>query len=182
MEKKLYEYARAGIEIERPSRKVKIYELTLLDERDVFEGETISFRFRARCSKGTYIRTLAVMMGEKLGYPAHMSDLIRIQSSSFTLDDCFTLEQVEQYVLEDRQHELLQPLECGLTHLPKIDINDTVAMKVFNGAVLQKPENICFNPEEPFVLVYNDVALAIYKIHDSKPDYIKPVKVLRTGL
>lgn len=180
--KKLYEYARAGIEIERPSRKVTIYELTLLDDRDVFEGETISFRFRAKCSKGTYIRTLAVMIGEALGYPAHMSDLVRIQSSSFTLDDCFTLEQVEQFVLEERQQELLQPLEYGLSHLPKIKINDTLAMKVFNGSVLQKPEDLSVDSEEHFVLIYNDVALAIYRIHESKPDYIKPVKVLRTGL
>ncbi|MEH6940460.1 tRNA pseudouridine(55) synthase TruB [Bacillus sp. JJ722] len=180
--KKLYEYARAGIEIERPSRKVTIYELTLLDDRDVFEGETISFRFRAKCSKGTYIRTLAVMIGELLGYPAHMSDLIRIQSSSFTLDDCFTLEQVEQYVLEERQQELLRPLEYGLSHLPKMKINDTLAMKVFNGSVLQKPEDLRVDSEEHFVLFYKDVALAIYKIHASKPDYIKPVKVLRTGL
>lgn len=180
--KKLYEYARAGIEIERPSRKVTIYELTLLDDRDVFEGETISFRFRAKCSKGTYIRTLAVMIGEALGYPAHMSDLVRIQSSSFTLDDCFTLEQVEQFVLEERQQELLQPLEYGLSHLPKIKINDTLAMKVFNGSVLQKPEDLSVDSEEHFVLIYNDVALAIYRIHENKPDYIKPVKVLRTGL
>ena len=57
--KKLYEYARAGIEVERPSREVTIYEMTLLDDREVFSGETISFRFRVSCSKGTYIRTLS---------------------------------------------------------------------------------------------------------------------------
>ena len=44
--KKLYEYARAGIEVERPSREVTIYNMTLLDDREVFSGETISFRFR----------------------------------------------------------------------------------------------------------------------------------------
>lgn len=177
--KKLYEYARAGIEIDRPSRKVTIYELTLLDDREVFEGDTITFRFRAKCSKGTYIRTLAVMMGEALGYPAHMSDLIRIQSAGFTLDDCFTLEQVEAYVNENRQDELLLPLEKGLTHLPKLVINDTLAMKVFNGSVLPKPKELHVVEGEHFVLFHKEVALAIYKIHESKPDYIKPVKVLR---
>ncbi|MGM9924089.1 MAG: tRNA pseudouridine(55) synthase TruB [Bacillus sp. (in: firmicutes)] len=180
--KKLYEYARAGIEVERPSRTVTIYELALLDDRDVFEGETIAFRFRAKCSKGTYIRTLAVMMGEALGYPAHMSDLVRIQSSSFTLEDCFTLEQVAQYAEEGRQDELLKPLEYGLSHLPKRVINDKVAMKVMNGAVLSKPADISLQAGEPFVVYYRDIALAIYKIHETKPDYIKPVKVLRTGL
>ncbi|HZG72243.1 MAG TPA: tRNA pseudouridine(55) synthase TruB, partial [Chondromyces sp.] len=78
--KKLYEYARQGIEVERPSRTVTIHELELLDERELFEGETITFSFRAVCSKGTYIRTLAVMIGERLGFPAHMSRLTRTAS------------------------------------------------------------------------------------------------------
>ena len=73
--KRLYEYARQGIEIERPTRLVTIYSIELLDDSLIFNGETISFRFRVACSKGTYIRTLAVMIGEALGYPAHMSEL-----------------------------------------------------------------------------------------------------------
>src|SRR3954471_17617491 len=55
---RLYEYARKGIEVERPTRKVTIYSIELLDDREEFSGETISFRFRVSCSKGTYIRTL----------------------------------------------------------------------------------------------------------------------------
>ncbi len=65
---RLYEYARKGIEVERPTRVVTIYSIDLLDDRDVFKGdETISFRFRVSCSKGTYIRTLAVTIGQILG-------------------------------------------------------------------------------------------------------------------
>ncbi|TKI76886.1 tRNA pseudouridine(55) synthase TruB, partial [Bacillus mycoides] len=78
--KKLYEYARAGQEVERPVRTITIHEFVLLDEREVFEGENISFRFRVTCSKGTYVRTLAVMIGEKLGFPSHMSHLVRTAS------------------------------------------------------------------------------------------------------
>lgn len=177
--KKLYEYARAGIEIERPSRTVTIYDLTLLDDDDEFSGETVSFRFRVRCSKGTYIRTLAVMIGEELGFPAHMSNLVRIQSSSFKINDCYTLEQVEQYVLEGRQQEILRTIEEGLSHLPKVNISDKVAEKVVNGAVLTKLKVISEDIEEPFVLYYNNKALAIYKTHEIKTDCIKPVKVLR---
>lgn len=180
--KKLYEYARAGIEVERPKRKVTIYDIILLDERDEFSGDNVSFKFRVSCSKGTYIRTLAVMIGEVLGYPAHMSHLVRIQSSSFTLDDCFTLEQVAQYAEENRQFELLKPLEYGLTHLPKLDVNDHVAKKVMNGVVLPKPENLIVELEEPFVLMYNNSAIAIYKVPENKSSFIKPVKVLRTSL
>ena len=67
-----------------------------MDQRNKFTGEQISFRFRVACSKGTYIRTLAVMIGEALGYPAHMSDLSRVKSGTFTSKDCVTLEEVEE--------------------------------------------------------------------------------------
>ncbi len=179
--KKLYEYARAGIEVERPSRQVHIYEIELLDNEEEWAGETVSFRFRVKCSKGTYIRTLAVMIGEKLGYPAHMSDLIRIQSSSFTLDDCYTLEQIEELELEER-YQLLRPLEEGLSHLPKLVINDKVAEKVINGVALPKPDDFTIEIGEPFVLEYKGVALAIYQIKENNLDLMKPVKVLRIAL
>ena len=180
--KKLYEYARAGIEVERPSRQVTIYHMELLDDRQVFSGTHVSFRFRVQCSKGTYIRTLAVTIGEMLGYPAHMSDLIRVQSASYQLEDCYTFEQIERAVEEERQLELLQPLETGLYHLPKTEINDTVAEKVINGAVFSTTEVAVPTVQEPFVMMYKNVAMAIYKTHESKANRIKPVKVLRIEL
>ncbi len=109
--KKLYEYARAGIDVERPTREVTIYDITLLDDRSEFKGETISFRFRVNCSKGTYIRTLAVMMGEELGFPAHMSDLTRIESAGFKQEDCFTFSEVEEFMENGQTDEFLLPLE-----------------------------------------------------------------------
>ena len=179
--KKLYEYARAGIEVERPSRQVNIYEIELLDDREEWAGETVSFRFSVKRSTGTYIRTLAVMIGEKLGYPAHMSHLIRTQSSSFTLDDCFTLEQIEELELEER-YQLLRPLEEGLSHLPKLVINDKVAEKVINGVALPKPNDFSIETGEPFVLEHNGIALAIYQIKENNLELMKPVKVLRIAL
>ncbi|MBA9024824.1 MULTISPECIES: tRNA pseudouridine(55) synthase TruB [Bacillaceae] len=177
--KKLYEYARAGIEVERPSREVTIHELTLLDDREVFEGDTISFKFKVKCSKGTYIRTLAVMMGERLGYPAHMSSLIRIESAGFTLNDCKTLEEVKNLFEEGKEKEFLLPLERGLYHLPKYQINDKVAMKILNGAVLTQPDDLAYAKGEPFVMINeNGRALAIYQVHPVKDQVIKPVKVL----
>lgn len=142
--KKLYEYARAGIEVERPTREVTIHDITLLDDRSEFKGETISFRFRVKCSKGTYIRTLAVMMGERLGYPAHMSDLVRIEAAGFTLEDCFTFAEVEEFMESEKTGDFLLPLERGLLHLPKFQINDKVAKKVLNGAVLEQTEDVVF--------------------------------------
>jgi tRNA pseudouridine55 synthase len=177
--KKLYEYARAGIEVERPVREVFIYELTLQDEREVFTGPEISFKFKVTCSKGTYVRTLAVMMGERLGYPAHMSDLVRIESADFTLNDCKTFDEIEQAVAQGEISGMLQPLERGLYHLPKYQISDKVAKKVCNGSVLPIPEDVPISKGHPFVMIdENGKALAIYQIHPEKEHLIKPIKVL----
>ncbi|EIJ81456.1 tRNA pseudouridine synthase B [Bacillus methanolicus PB1] len=177
--KRLYEYARQGIEVERPSRKVTIYSIDLLDDRNIFEGETVAFRFRVTCSKGTYIRTLAVMIGEKLGYPAHMSDLIRIQSASFTLADSLTFEQIQAMIDDETISEALFPIEAALSHLPKYQLDDKVAEKVKNGAVLSTPKHL-ENLEGPVVFeTKTGIALAIYKLHPLKKGFMKPEKVLK---
>lgn len=177
--KRLYEYARQGIEVERPTRKVQIYNMTLLDERTHFEGETISFRFRVSCGKGTYIRTLAVMIGERLGYPAHMSYLQRIRSASMTLDDCYTLEQVEELANAGEVEKVLKPLEDGISDLPKYEISDKVAEKVKNGVVLEIPTHLEMVEGPIAVCLADGTVLAIYRKHPRKPGLLKPDKVLR---
>ncbi|RDU38591.1 tRNA pseudouridine(55) synthase TruB [Neobacillus piezotolerans] len=177
--KKLYEYARSGQEVERPTRKVTIYSLELMDDRTEFSGDKITFRFRAECSKGTYIRTLAVMIGERLGYPAHMSSLVRIRSASFSLDDCLTFSDIEELMEKGEIGNALRPLESALLHLPKYRINDTLAEKVKNGMRLPIPEQFT-NLDGPVVVERGDgKALAIYSRHPEKPGIMKPVKVLR---
>ncbi|MGN7174972.1 tRNA pseudouridine(55) synthase TruB [Paenibacillus sp. FSL R5-0490] len=177
--KRLYEYARQGIEVERPSRKVTIYSIELLDEREMFEGENITFRFRVACSKGTYIRTLAVMIGSELGYPAHMSELVRIQSASLTLEDCLTFEEIEDRAEKGTMDEVLRPMESALSHLPKFHISDKVAEKVKNGAVLTIPDHLYDTKGPIAVEVEEGLVLAIYEHHPRKPGFMKPVKVLR---
>ncbi|WP_102271416.1 tRNA pseudouridine(55) synthase TruB [Cytobacillus massiliigabonensis] len=177
--KRLYEYARQGIEVERPSRNVMIYSIELLDDRTTFSGDPIRFRFRVSCSKGTYIRTLAVMIGNELGFPAHMSELVRIQSASFNISDCLSLEEIEKEVESGTLSQKIYPLETALSHLPKYRINDTVAKKVKNGAVLNTPEQLN-DIKGPIVLETEDgMALAIYEHHPNKQGLIKPAKVLR---
>ena len=180
--KRLYEYARKGIEIERPSRTVNIYSIELLDKRNEFNGETISFRFRVVCGKGTYIRTLAVMIGDALGYPAHMSDLCRVQSGTFSLQDCVTLEQVEAKMNDGTIDDCLFPIESALTHLPKYTISDKIAEKVKNGAVLPIPQSL--EDENSLIVIESEEgqALAIYTHHPEKTGMMKPSKVLRTVL
>ncbi|AIM17712.1 MULTISPECIES: tRNA pseudouridine(55) synthase TruB [Neobacillus] len=176
---RLYEYARKGIEVERPTRQITIYSIELLDERKEFSGETITFRFKVQCSKGTYIRTLAVMIGERLGYPAHMSWLKRTQSASYRLEDCLTFEEIENKMEEGRLDEILKPLESALSHLPKMRINDKVAEKVKNGALLKEPPYLKSINGPIIAETADGLALAIYEKHPNKPGLLKPVKVLR---
>ncbi|WHY79353.1 tRNA pseudouridine(55) synthase TruB [Neobacillus sp. WH10] len=179
---RLYEYARKGIEVERPTRKVTIYSIEMLDDRDQFQGEVISFRFKVSCSKGTYIRTLAVMIGELLGFPAHMSSLQRVQSAAFTLDDCLTFEEIEKHMEAGTISSVLRPLESALSHLPKLLINDKVAEKVKNGALLEIPEHLKTSNGPIIAETEDGLALAIYSKHPNKPGLLKPVKVLRNDI
>ncbi len=172
--KKLYEYARAGIEIERPSRKITIYTLELLDEGTEWSGDTVSFRFRVDCSKGTYIRTLAVQIGEFLGYPAHMSDLVRTKSGKYHLDECMNFSELENYTEQGIIQEKIIQMHEAIS-LPKYILDDTLAEKVRNGAVLPLDVEI----EEPFVMEYNNDLLAIYMKHPTKNGLMKPMKVFR---
>lgn len=177
--KRLYEYARQGIEIERPSRKVTIYSIQLLEEGIVQDDKTVKFSFQVDCSKGTYIRTLAVMIGDRLGFPAHMSKLERIRSASFTLNDCLTIAEVEKLMANGEIDHVLFPLEDALSHLPKYSINDKVAEKVKNGGLLPIPDEFA-NIDDPIAIETEDgKVLAIYRSHPSKQGLMKPVKVLR---
>ncbi|RST75522.1 tRNA pseudouridine(55) synthase TruB [Siminovitchia acidinfaciens] len=174
--KRLYEYARAGITVERPVRTVRIYQLQLIEETVSLQDNLLSFRFSVKCSKGTYIRTLAVMIGERFGYPAHMSDLIRTSSASFQEENCVTFDQLHTLLDQGKVSDAIYPLEKGISHLPSMEISDKLAVKVQNGAVLEKPEQWA---DEETVLLYKGRAMAIYQSHPEKDWLIKPVKVLR---
>jgi tRNA pseudouridine55 synthase len=177
--KKLYEYARAGIEVERPSRIITISELVLLSDIKN-ENNLTTFRFRVTCSKGTYVRTLAVMIGEKLGYPAHMSHLIRTKSGEFDLQQCLTFEEVEEAIENGRVQESLLSIGEALKDLPKLIIHDTLIEKVKNGAVLELPIEFQDMEVGSPIAVYDDTGscLAIYAKHPTKQDLMKPTKVL----
>ncbi|WP_369903023.1 tRNA pseudouridine(55) synthase TruB [Bacillus manliponensis] len=174
--KKLYEYARAGIAVERPVRTITIQEFALLDNRETYEGETISFRFRVTCSKGTYVRTLAVMIGEKLGFPAHMSHLVRTASGEFLLNDCISFEEVEQNMQNGTVQSILISIDEALGQFPKIVVSEEQAEKVKNGMFLPNAENLT----APFIMVFNEKnrCLAIYEHHPKRPGMLKPMKVL----
>ena len=170
--RRLYEYARAGEIIERPSRIVSIYSIELMGSIEQ-DGDRARFSIRVVCGKGTYIRTLAVMIGEKLGYPAHMSRLVRTESGGFKKEDCITLGELA----DSFSKAVLKPVEGAVSHLPKWHVNDKVAIMIKNGAVLPEPAEWPAGEAEAAVYL-NGELLAIYRLHPEKKGKIKPVKVM----
>lgn len=172
--KKLYEYARAGQTVERPTRKVMIYELELLSEDESFEGDEVQFSIRIKCSKGTYIRTLAVQIGEVLGYPAHMHKLVRTASGTFTKENCLTLAQVQEKIDQDDLQFIL-PVEYALTDYPYIEIDESNEKQIFNGQVL--PLHALLEVNEKIVYGVKGRAFAVYIAHPTKIGFMKPDKM-----
>ena len=107
--KPLYEYARAGIEVERAARRICIHELRLLAPG---EGESMAggrFVFEVRCSKGTYVRTLAADIGERLGCGAHLAALRRTGIGALDVTQAYSLTTLEALTAEARDAFLLPP-------------------------------------------------------------------------
>jgi tRNA pseudouridine55 synthase len=176
--KRLYEYARKGESVERPTRQVTIYDLELLDELAQYEGQEITFPVRIACSKGTYIRTLAVQIGEALGYPAHMKELVRTASGTFTQDNCFTLAQVAELMEAEQVATCILPVEYALADYPYIEITNANEKEIFNGQVL--PADALLNSHDKIVYGINGKAVAVYQAHPTKDGLMKPHKMFPT--
>lgn len=111
--KALYEYARAGVEIERKARNVSIFDITLNAFADNVAKITVT------CSKGTYIRTLAEDIGNVLGCGGHLIGLRRTATANYQISQAMTLEQFEALSAEQRI-AVLQPSDSAVLHLPAV--------------------------------------------------------------
>ena len=165
--RKLYEYARAGQEVERPERQVTIYQFERTSPIS-YEGELARFTFRVKCSKGTYIRTLSVDLGEKLGYAAHMSQLTRTSAAGLQLEDALTLDEIAEKV-EVGQLDFLHPLEIGTGDLVKVFLTPEEATEVRFGRFIELDQT-----EQELAAFEGDTLLAILEKRDN---FYKPRKV-----
>ena len=165
--RKLYEYARSGQEVERPERQVTIYQFERTSPIS-YENHLARFTFRVKCSKGTYIRTLSVDLGEKLGYAAHMSHLTRTSAAGMRLGDALTLEQIAERVAEE-DYSFLQPLELGIGDLLKVELSDEQVEDVRNGRFIS-----LVSDEAELAGFYGEKLVAIL---EKRKDQFKPRKV-----
>lgn len=173
--RRLYEYARKGIEVERPKRIVTIKEIELLDQAAQFEGTDVTFTIRIACGKGTYIRTLAVQIGELLGYPAHMASLVRTVSGTYQQTDCLTLDEVSKVKEAGEIDTYLRPFEDALLDFTFVEVDEEECVKIKNGQVL--PCHPKLTETTPIVFAKDGKALAVYKMHPTKPELMKPEKM-----
>lgn len=179
--RKLYEYARSGETVERPTRKAIIYSFQRISEVHYNEeNHTVSWRFRVWCGKGTYVRTLAVDLGSKLGFPAHMSQLTRIKSGPFEAKECVTLDEIRQLMEEGQVDTILRPIEMIFTDYPKVDLTEDLWTRVKNGAVLETTEFAEYDMEAVLAFYYEANLVALYEKHPSKDGYLKPRKMFLT--
>ena len=123
--KPLYEYARAGITLEREARSVTIHKLELL------AYDVPMLRLRVACSKGTYIRVLGEDIGRALGCGAHLKALRRTGVGSLSLDDAVALDDL--VALGECRSNALKPLDALLSTLPSIELNDELARRFICG-------------------------------------------------
>ncbi|MFE4709662.1 tRNA pseudouridine(55) synthase TruB [Paenibacillus sp. NPDC056722] len=129
--KRLYELAREGKTVERKSREVEIYEIELLNVTR--NGNYPDITFRARCSKGTYIRTLCVDIGRALGVPGVMVKLERTMSAGITAEHCLTLEEIADHKEAGTLESHLIAADEAIAHLPQHKVMDEKKKAALQG-------------------------------------------------
>ncbi|RPA59831.1 tRNA pseudouridine(55) synthase TruB [Aerococcus agrisoli] len=177
--KRLYEYAREGIEVERPEHPVYVDAFEMASASSLIDGRQ-SFQFKVVCGKGTYVRTLASDLGQALGVPATMTSLTRAASTPFKQEDCLTLDQLREAV-ENDDFSWLVSIEESLSAYPQwhVPSSETMLHKLIdNGSVL----DLSVLPSElqaqlPVTVFLDDKIKALYDLHPSKDGKIKPTKM-----
>ena len=130
---RLYELARQGLVVDRPSREVYIKSCDIIEWIDEKR-----FRIRVNCSKGTYIRTLCTDIGEALGCGAHMGYLLRTRVGAFKLEDSLTLEELEAHKADLSPY--LQDLRVLFKAFPILEVTTGGEKRLYNGNPLYKQD------------------------------------------
>lgn len=158
--KKLYEYARKGEEVEIQPRKVVIENIELKN----FDEELQQAQILLKCSKGTYIRSIANDLGKNLGCGGYLIKLIRTQAGKFRVENSVQLDGI------DVESNLINPLE--ILNLPKIAVDNDDLARIKNGMPIYKT---CDKIGNFVSLIYNDVEICAVGIADGEKIKLKKV-------
>jgi len=162
--KKLYEYARQGIEIELEARQVEINSLQLLSFR--YEGMRVVATLEIKCSKGTYIRSLFRDIGSKLSLPACMGQLTRTASGPFCINQSVTLDN-----LATNPESHIVPIAELMTSFEKIQLSQTESLRFLRGQRLGGRSEF----DDVYAVFWDNVFLGVAEVEQS---VLSPKKVL----
>jgi tRNA pseudouridine55 synthase len=183
--KKLYEFARAGQSVERQAVRVTIREFEVLSLADELlpanDDGSVDLRVRVVCSAGTYIRTLAEDLGQRLGIGGHLAELRRTRAGLFPIDKAVTLERLaEVRQLEMLDDALISP-QRALSHLSGIELDTEQARRTMHGMALELardgPQSL--TDGDAVRLSLNNELIAVGRF-DASQGVIHPAVVLRT--
>lgn len=156
--KKLYEYAREGKEVKIEPRNVTIEKIELKS----FDKENQKAKILIKCSKGTYIRSIAYDLGKLLGCGAHLSELIRTQAGALNVENSIQLDDIKN--VQDVEKNLISPL--NMVNFPQIEVDEEEQKKVLMGQFLPNKSELKDN--DFLILVYNKNISAIAQIKDNQ--------------
>lgn len=166
--RKLYEYARAGESVELPKREVDIKKLELVGDIRYMDNKTI-FNIKCLVSKGTYIRALVDDIAISLNTIGVMSKLKRTKQGKFKLEDCYTLDDIE-----NGNYRLISVDEV-LSEYPRVMVEGIEEKLVSNGAIIDNK----WNKREILFIDKNNHLIALYKTYDKDKTKLKPWKMLK---
>jgi tRNA pseudouridine55 synthase len=172
--KALYEYARAGIAVERQARQIQVYRLILEEIRPLIGINTAfsAIKIIATVSKGTYIRTLGEDIGEALGCGAHLSSLRRIETGGLHVKDAVSLQQLEA-MSEDERMAQLQPVESLLAGYQTVILDPDNAGRFLSG--LRRRTSLA---DDDQVAVFGDQPRALLGSAHIKAGELIPTRLL----
>ena len=180
--KKLYQLAREGKIVERKAVPVTLKDIQVLSVKDN------KARFIVTCSAGTYIRTLCVDIGKKLGCEACMSSLTRVMAGGFSKEQALTLEKIKELADKNELESRLISIDTALGHFPKVIASNEFEKQLKNGnaisinAVLGLQEasiDVCSHEMRVRLYLNNnglDEFIGVYHL-DKNSSLLKPVKI-----
>ncbi|MBP5215525.1 MAG: tRNA pseudouridine(55) synthase TruB [Alphaproteobacteria bacterium] len=166
-----YKAARKGEFVEIPARQIEIFELELLAEY------ADSAKFRVKCSKGTYVRTLGKDLAEYLGTVGHLSELRRTKCANFGLDDKILLDSLEKLEYVEERRKSLLPIETSLRDIAEIAVSAEDARKLSMGQGLSPKDYDVLPSENLLAAVCDGCLIALVRADERK---ISPIRVFKT--
>lgn len=162
-----YKLARKGMALEMEPRPVEIYSIHLREQL----GDEVEFD--VHCSKGTFVRSLAHDLGEKLGTGAHLSELTRLASGPFKLEESLTLPEIEATARQGELEQHLLPADRALEQFDMLHVDNITARQVQQGQFIRKPAHLT----TALVRAYDDQGRLIALLESVGAATLKPKKV-----